>query len=446
MREVRTQHSSKETFDVIVVGAGPAGASAALHLANRGARVLLLERGEVPGEKNMFGGLLPYNPVFEELIPDFYAVAPWERNVVKRVLTVVGEGTRTELAFESDKFDDPPYAGVTLYRPRFDRWLAERAQAAGAHLLTRCRVTGLRRGVSGEQARVLGVILGESGSEACAPIVILCDGALSLLAREAGLRSEFRARDMAVGVRVLLSLPETEINRRFGVVRQQGASYEFLGVTRGVRGGGFIYTQQETLSVGLVLHLDSLRDKKVAPQELLERFMASPPVDKLIRGSKLLEYSAHLLPEGCLAMVPRLYQDGVLVAGDAAALCYTNGLVQEGMNLAVFSGKAAAETALEALGIGDTSSARLSLYEKRLRESFVLSDMRTFSSSARLMHNERLFSTYPRVVGAILEAMYHADGKPRRKLGDLIRGELAGEVGLRDVVRDTLQVGGSLLW
>ena len=89
-------------FDAIVVGAGPAGTSAALGLAQAGAKVLLLERGEYPGSKNMFGGMMAYCPAPEQLIPDFWKRAPWERAVTKRTLSITSEGSTTSLAFQAE--------------------------------------------------------------------------------------------------------------------------------------------------------------------------------------------------------------------------------------------------------------------------------------------------------------------------------------------------------
>ena len=190
-----------------------------------------------------------------------------------------------------------------------------------------------------------------------APLVVACDGATSLLAKEAGLHAGFTPHQLALGVRALFRLTEDEVDDRLGLSGLQGATNEFLGCTDGVRGGGFVYSQVDTLSVGVVAHLDSLTQKRIPPYDLLARFVASPWVAPLLKGARLAEYSAHLLPEGGIAMVPRLSAAGLLVAGDAAALCYTNGLTFEGMNLAMTSGKLAAETAIEALASGDVSAA-----------------------------------------------------------------------------------------
>ncbi len=317
--------STAGEFDAIVVGAGPAGTSAALGLARKGAKVLLLERGEYPGAKNMFGGMMAYCPAAEQLVPGFWERAPWERAVTKRVLSVVGEGSSTSLVFQAASGSDRPSAGAgstsdrtltgfTLFRPLFDRWYAEQAVAQGVTLLTGCRVEGLLV----RDGAVRGVRVAGVDDVVEAPLVVACDGTLSLLAQEAGLHGGFKPEQVALGVRALYLLTEEEINERFGLTGREGATHEFLGCTDGIRGGGFVYTQTETLSVGLVVHLDSLKQRGIPPYELLERFVASTPVAPMLRGARLVEYSAHLLPEAGLRMVPRLSTAGLLVAGDAA--------------------------------------------------------------------------------------------------------------------------------
>ena len=428
-------------FDAVVVGAGPAGAAAALGMAREGLSVLLIERGDTPGSKNMFGGMLPYCPAAEELLPGFWGKAPWERHVVKRVLTVIARGSATSLAFDADAYDHPPYNGYTLFRPLFDRWLAEQALQAGATLLCNTVVLDLLR--SG--GKIAGVRTGRPNGDIEAGVVVACDGALSFLAEKAGLRKPFAPSLMAVGVKGLFRLSEEAINERFGLVRDQGATCEFLGCTEGVRGGGFIYTQTETLSVGLVLHLDAMKQSGKAPHELFERFLDMAPVRKLLKGARLVEYSAHLLPEGGYGMVPRLFTDGMLVAGDAAALCYTNGLNQEGMNLAITSGCLAAKTVREAFEQGDFSGKTLGPYEARLKESFVLKDMKTFEKAVDWMHTDRLFSAYPQVVGTLLQEIYRSDGTPKRKIGRIGRDAMKDAVSGRQLIADLIKGGRSLL-
>ncbi len=430
-----------KAYDVVVVGAGPAGTTAALRMAQNGLKVLLVERGEVPGAKNMFGGMLPNCPVVEELLPDFWERAPWERHVVKRILTVLSDTSATSLTFESANFDRQPYNGYTLFRPIFDKWYAERAEEVGVTVLTSCLVDDLVR----TNGAVSGIRIGDRKRPITAPVTIVCDGVLSLLGQKVGLSVQAKPSDMALGVKALFRMDEKEINARFGLTRRQGATQEFLGCTRGVRGGAFIYTQTETLSVGLVVHLDSLKDSGFAPYDLFARFLSLDPVSKILKGSELVEYSAHLLPEGGYRLVPRLYGKGILLAGDAAALCYTNGLNQEGMNLAITSGFLAAETVIEAFKEDDFSATRLGQYESRLRESFVLRDMKTFRKSVDLMHNDRLFSVYPRVVGTIMEQLFRADGKPKKNFGQVGWEAIREAMPLSELVSEMIKTGRSLI-
>jgi electron transfer flavoprotein-quinone oxidoreductase len=250
--------------------------------------------------------------------------------------------------------------------------------------------------------------------------------------------------EVALGVKALFRLQEKEINDRFNLVRRQGATQEFLGCTEGLRGGGFICTQTETLSVGLVFHMDSLKARGIAPYDIFQRFLASDPVRKILRGARLVEYSAHVLPEGSYKTVPPLFGDGVLLAGDAAGLCYTNGLNQEGMNLAITSGFLAADTVVDALKAGDLSAKRLSAYETRLKESFVLKDMKTFDRTADLMHMDRLFSVYPKLITTIMEQLYRSDGKPKKGFGRIGFDAARESLTLGQAISDLIKGGRAL--
>jgi electron transfer flavoprotein-quinone oxidoreductase len=250
---------------------------------------------------------------------------------------------------------------------------------------------------------------------------------------------------VALGVRATYRLAEEDINERFGVSENEGATAEFLGCTEGVRGGGFVYTQSEALSVGLVMHLDSLKNRGLRPDELLEAFVSSPAVAPLVKGARLAEYSAHVLPEGGISMVPPLFMPGLLLAGDAGALCYTNGLTQEGMNLAFTSGYLAGEVGAAALDKGDTGAAALASYQQRLGESFVLRDMKTNRRAVKLLHNDRLFSLYPELLSDLVEGLYRADAKPKRRGMALGRQVLSGRVPLRQAAADLLRIGRAYL-
>lgn len=440
------------SFDAIVVGAGPAGSSAALGLARKGLKVLLLERGEYPGAKNMFGGMLAYCPAPERLVTGFWEQAPWERAVTKRVLSVLAGDSCTSLVFQASSDSDRPSVGAgstsdktltgfTLFRPLFDRWYAAQAAAQGVTLLSGCRVEGLvRRG-----GAVCGVRVAGADDVVEAPLVIACDGVLSLLAREAGLHDGRECSQVALGVRALYLLGEEEINARFGLQGREGATHEFLGCTGGIRGGGFLYTQTDTVAAGVVVHLDSLKAKGVPPYELLEHFVRQPPVSLLLRGARLVEYSAHLLPEAGTPMVPKLYADGLLVAGDAAGFCYTNGLTQEGMNLALTSGLVAAQVGAEALAAGDVSAASLARYQKELERSFVLRDLKTFGRAIDFLHRDQLFTVYPQVVACLMEDIFRSDGRPKHKIGALVRRAVKGRVTWRRLLADALEGGRAFL-
>jgi electron transfer flavoprotein-quinone oxidoreductase len=428
-------------FDVIIVGAGPAGSLAALKLARAGRNVCILERGKHPGAKNMFGGLLHNTPVLNEMLPSFWERAPMERHVYKKVLDFMTPESVISLNFENENFEQPPYNGYTVFRPVFDNWLAGEAVKEGALLLNDCTAEDLIK----KDGRIIGVTVKGREGELRGNIVIAADGVLSFMAKKAGLRRDFPTISMGLGIKLLLGLPEATINERFHLVRDEGADISFVGTTDGIRGGSFLYTNRESISIGMVVHLDSIKNSEKAPYEILDNFLQHPQIRKLIKGAVPLEYSAHLIPEGGIQAMPGVYTDGMMVAGDAAGLCYTNGINLEGINLAMTSGVLAAETALEAIEAGDYSAGMLSRYKKKLDDSFIIKDMKTFKGAVGMMHLERLFQTYPQVLAGILEKLYRVEGAPRSKLLRLARKEALKRVGLKDLVADGIKIGRALL-
>ncbi len=422
-----------KTYQAIVIGAGPAGSSAALVMARAGLDVALVERGSFPGEKNMFGGVLHRMPALEEIFPDFWDRAALGRHIIKKGVTFMTDDSSFSTVIEAGNFDTPPFNGYSIFRPRFDNWLAQEAVKAGATLITRATVDDLVY----KDGKIAGVtIVGRQG-ELRAPVVIAADGVLSFIAKKAGLRQPtFDPSQMAVGVKGLIDMPREMINDRFGLVREQGFANEFVGCTAGVRGGGFLYTNYDSLSIGLVFHLASLRTSGKTPYDLLNTFMEQPQVAKMICGGKLQEYSAHLIPEGGYDMIPELVGDGILVTGDAAALCNATGLNLEGINLASQSGVIAGKAVIEAHQNKDFSKRGLSAYKTLLDESYVIKDLKMSRKAPHMLHNDRIYNEYPELMCSFMESIYRINGAPRENLTKLFLKSAKEKVGLGNMLAD----------
>lgn len=421
----------EDRFDAIIVGAGPAGCAAAYRLAQAGRQVVLVERGPYPGSKNLSGGVL-YGRVLHELIPEYWQEAPVERCITNEIVTFMTEKASFNVEYQTDRFGQPPYNGFSVLRGRFDRWLGERAEAAGAMLASGIKVDKLLR----EKGRIAGIVAGDD--EMRADVVIAADGANSFLAQEAGLRGPLPGSHVAVGVKELIGLPREVIEERFHLTGNEGAAYGIVGfATGGIAGGGFLYTNLDSLSVGLVMHVDEAVRAGVKPAEVMEEFLAHPAIAPLIRGGTLLEYGAHLVPEGGLAMMPRLYTDGMLVVGDAAGLSVNNGFVVRGMDLAIASGLAAAEAVLEASAKHDFSAAALSSYAQRLDASFAMADMRTYARAPHFMKNEHLYGAIPKMLTGLMHEIYDQDAQPKKHLVPTVLQSIRGSgLSLLDLVRD----------
>ena len=421
-------------FDAIVVGAGPAGSCAAIELARAGKSVLLIERGPFPGSKNMYGGVV-YPRILDELIPQWWEEAPVQRWVTRRSTMIMTPTQALTIDFRSQNWAAPPYNGATAYRPDFDHWLANKATDAGAQLLCSTVVTGVLRDNAGT---VIGVRTDRPDGDLTAKVVIACDGVNSFIAKEAGLYGKVDASNYTLGVKETLALPKETIDERFGVRGREGVDIEVVGCTEGVNGGGFVYTNLDTVSLGVVLKLPKLAAQKKRPEEIIASFKKHPAIAPLIEGAELKEYSAHVIPEAGYKMFPKLVGPGLLVAGDAAALCLAAGIWLEGVNFALASGMYAGRAAAQALTRGNTGPDGLKPYLTMLDTSFVLKDHQKLQEIPHLVLSDRVQNQYPGFIANIVERMFRVDNpSPKPGLRRILREERkrAG-IRWRDLLRD----------
>jgi electron transfer flavoprotein-quinone oxidoreductase len=423
-----------DTVDVVVVGAGPAGSAAALVAARAGLRVLLVERGPFPGAKNMYGGVI-YPRVLDTLLPNWWEEIPVQRWVTRRATMVLADAKALTVEFRGEDWDAPPYNGATAYRADFDAWLAGKAADAGAELICATTVTGLLRDGSG---RVTGVRTDRPDGDIPARLVIACDGVHSFLAKEAGLYDEWSVSHFTVGVKEVLALPREVLEDRFNLTGDEGLDIEILGGTEGIPGGGFLYTNLDTIAVGVVLSVAGLRDSGKRPERIIAALKEHPAIAPLVRGAALKEYSAHTIPEGGMDGMPGLATDGMLVAGDAAHLCLASGIWLEGVNFAIGSGALAGETAVEAIRAADTSARALRSYRHRMDDSFVLANHRKLRGAHKLILGRRAQIAYPELVCGIAQRVFTVtDPEPKAGMRHWVHAERkrAG-VRLRDLVKD----------
>jgi electron transfer flavoprotein-quinone oxidoreductase len=417
-----------EGFEVAVVGAGPAGSAAALTLAKEGVQVLLVERGSFPGAKNVFGGRI-YSYALKKLLGEAWKEAPIERFVRKEGITFMTDDSAFSVEYESKD----PEGSFTAKRAKFDKWLAEQAEKAGASLIAEVRVDDLII----DNGQVKGIVAGADKIPANA--VIACDGTTTGLARKAGLVTMLEPHQISMGTKDVVELPGETIEERLGLDPGQGAAHVFVGsCSGGLRGGGFLYTNKDSIALGMVVGGEDVSSKKVQSSTFMERLRKHPKISRLIKGGKTVEYDAHMIPEAGPRMLSRPYTNGMVVAGDAAGHLLNNGYTFRGVDIAIQSGVAAAQTVLDARRKHDYSARSLQGFETRLRADPALKDMYTFNRVPSYLRKERLYSNYPELVCSIAEAVYRVDGNGKKKIFKELRSQAKGKVSIFSLVRDMM--------
>ena len=396
-----------EKFDVIVIGAGPSGNTAAYLMAKAGMKVLQIERGESPGTKNVQGAIM-YVDALEQVIPNCRKQAPVERAVIEQRMWLMDERSHIGTHFREAVDPDEEPTRYTVIRANLDKWFSKKVQEAGALLICETTVLDLIK----EGDRVIGVRTDRANGDVLADVVVIADGVNSMVATAAGLRSPVVAKDVALAVKEMHFLPKATIEERFNISGNNGVVIEMLGkITKGMVGTGFLYTNKDSISLGIGCMVADFREARgVTPYQLLEELKAHPSVKPLIAGSEVKEYSAHLIPEGGYNAIPAVHGNGWVICGDSGG--FVNAVHREGSNLAMTTGRLAAETIIQLREENKQYTAHhLKRYRKALEESFVMKDLKKYRDVPEILHGNRQFlTTYPELMSRAAHTLFKVDG------------------------------------
>ncbi len=400
-------------FDAIVVGAGLAGTAAALTMAQKDLDVLIIERGNYPGAKNVFGGTM-YTPRIRELTGEDFEDAPTERYLGTKRFGLLSAEDETAMSISPGQWHESPHNDTyTVLRGDFDEWFAEQAVEAGATLITQTTVTGLVQ----EDESIVGVETDRPDGTIRAPIVVLAEGGNSLVSEAAGLKEPDPPEKVAIGAKEVRKYDRETIEERFGLGEDDGAAYHYFGegACGGAVGGGFIYTNKRTLAIGVAYTISDAVEDDRKPDELLSDFKEHPAVAPLVKGGRVIEYSAKAIPEGGAGSVPDLTHDGAVIVGDAASLLLNNGIHLEGTNMAVESGYLAGTAIAEAIEAGRTDADALSTYPEGLEDSYVMENLENYDWFSDFAHDEKqfLFQVLPQALTEAELEFFKQDYEPK---------------------------------
>jgi electron transfer flavoprotein-quinone oxidoreductase len=426
-------------FDAIVVGAGPAGLSAAITMARDGLKVAVIERGRFAGAKNLFGGVL-YTGAIAEVLPDFWKrQPPFERPVTEQGYWLISPDSVVRLMHKSEAYKQEPAEAYTALRARFDAWFAEQAATAGASIITKTNVVDVIRDGRG---RVIGVETDRPEGDAYAPVVIVSEGVNNLLTQRIGLaRADLPPRFVALAVKEVIGLPQNVVEQRFGLSSaREGVAIDLFGdATLGLPGTAFLYSNKAGISIGVGMLLEEFVQHRLHPHEVLARFKNHPIIKPYLHGGETLEYGAHLIPEFGYDRMPELVADGVMVAGDAAGM--VDALHREGTNLAMTAGRFAAEAAIEAHKVNDFSAESLRAYRRKLDASFVMKDLKQYRRMTDFLDGSPHFmKTYVDFVNDAALRYFSAHGTTKRDMEKEIVSSLWHRRSLFGVARDVMKL------
>ncbi|MEC9489219.1 MAG: FAD-dependent oxidoreductase [Halanaerobium sp.] len=285
-----------------------------------------------------------------------------------------------KMGFTGLKFGKAPYNSFSVIRSKFDKWLANKAAKAGAHLMLSTLVEDLVYEKTGMRSRKIDGVRLENGETIRADVVILAEGVQAAILQKAGMRQEIKPDSLTHYVKEVIHLGSEKIEERFQLEPGEGTVIGMIGYpTSGVVGKAGLWTCKETISLMVGGFLNQLIDKGHNPYQLLQRTKDHPLVKRLLEGGETVEFLSHAIPKGGYKKIPRLIDNGLLVVGDAAMMISG----RRGSDLAMLTAKFAAETILQALAKGDFNKAIMDSYVVKVKDSFFMKDIQSRKGSAK---------------------------------------------------------------
>jgi electron-transferring-flavoprotein dehydrogenase len=387
-----TIEREKLEADVLIIGAGPAGLSCALHLANlieqhtaakkspalSAENIYVLEKAREAGQHCLSGALLDPRSM-KELLPGFEAEAPIDATVHKEGVYFLTKAGHYKLPLTPPPMHD--HGNYVISINRFVKWLASKVEEAGITVFNGFagsellydgnRVVGVRTDDKGVDKQNQPKSNFEPGYDIKAKVVVLAEGTRGSLTKQLiqkfDLMKDRNPQTYGVGVKELWEVPSGRI--------EAGEVIYTMGypLTMKEYGGAWIYgSKDNVVSLGFVTGLD-YRDPRLDPQHVLQTFKQHPFIARLLAGGKMIRYGAKSLPYGGWWSLPPLGGEGWMIVGDSAG--FLNSARLKGIHLAIKSGMLAAETAFEALVKSDSSAAMLDKYQRSVETSWISDEL-----------------------------------------------------------------------
>ncbi len=311
-------------YDVVIVGAGPAGITAAIVLAKAEIPVLVIEAGVFPGAENWSGAvyftenLAQTDVLGEQAVRD----SAYERPVTKRGFYIYNGHSLVGLSYRNPATFANCY---TVLRPTYDHYLAELAKSFGATILTETTADGL---LHDDSNRIVGVHTDRG--PIYADVVFLAEGDASQLVTKEGYErnTEPGTPHFLQGIKEVIEVEPDYIERAFRLPRGEGAAFEILlrngtihNHTANLNMGGFLYTNKASISLGLVMPLDNLSQEFGGDHNrLMEWFKGLPEIRRWTNHGRSVAYGAKIIRGGGFRELPQLVDDGLAIGGAATGI------------------------------------------------------------------------------------------------------------------------------